>query len=250
MTSICVAAVAALIASCLSVASSATAADGPMLVTQAKALAGNVTPGDAAGFPVTISTPGSYVLAGNLQVPANVSGFVVTATEVSIDLNGFRINGNRGTGGIGIDGHQRNLTVRNGTIRNFTLDGVRSLGAMLIVEDMRIEENGRMGVYDQANGFARIVSSTIFGNSASGIQCGDSCHVEGNIVSSNGFRGVYLTGLGATVLGNTIFNNLHYGVYALDRPGFGNNTIISNGEFPHGGFFNQLLPNACWPDPC
>ena len=36
------------------------AVDGVILIDQNKALAGNVTPGDTPGFPVTISLPGSY----------------------------------------------------------------------------------------------------------------------------------------------------------------------------------------------
>jgi hypothetical protein len=41
---------------------------GPIDITQAKALNGSVAPGDTAGFPVTISVPGSYRLMGNLTV--------------------------------------------------------------------------------------------------------------------------------------------------------------------------------------
>lgn len=40
----------------------AQAADGQILISQAKALAGNVTHGDAPGFPVTLTQPGSYQL--------------------------------------------------------------------------------------------------------------------------------------------------------------------------------------------
>ena len=48
---------------------SALAIDGVILIDQNKALAGNVTPGDAPGFPVTITLPGSYRLSSNLIVP-------------------------------------------------------------------------------------------------------------------------------------------------------------------------------------
>src|SRR5262245_54867628 len=72
--------------------------DGEILLTQAKALAGNVTPGDAAGYPITISAAGSYKLAGNLDVPAGANGIVVTAAGVDIDLAGFRLFG--GANGI------------------------------------------------------------------------------------------------------------------------------------------------------
>jgi hypothetical protein len=39
---------------------SAAAVDGVIEINQAKALAGGVTPGDTAGFPVALSAPGSY----------------------------------------------------------------------------------------------------------------------------------------------------------------------------------------------
>ncbi len=42
--------------------SPAGAVDGVVLIDQNRALAGNVTPGDTPGFPVTISLSGSYRL--------------------------------------------------------------------------------------------------------------------------------------------------------------------------------------------
>src|SRR5438270_1570559 len=70
------------------------AVDGVVLIDQNRALAGNVTPGDAPGFPVTISVPGSYRLSGNLMVPdAHTSAISITADHVTIDLNGFSIIG-------------------------------------------------------------------------------------------------------------------------------------------------------------
>src|SRR5689334_9768577 len=70
------------------------AVDGVVLFNQASALAGNVTPGDAPGFPVTISVPGSYRLTGNIaltDLSANV--IEITADNVTIDLNGFSLIG-------------------------------------------------------------------------------------------------------------------------------------------------------------
>src|SRR6266567_2659981 len=72
----------------------AYAVDGVVLINQSSALAGNVTPGDAPGFPVTISVAGSYRLSGNLTVPdANTTAIEITADDVTIDLNGFSIIG-------------------------------------------------------------------------------------------------------------------------------------------------------------
>jgi hypothetical protein len=241
---------AALIACALLLAGPAAAVDGAIQITQAKALAGNVTPGDAAGFPVTITRPGSYVLAGNLQAPANRTGIVVSASEVSIDLNGFRINGGGGTAGRGIDSHQRGLTVRNGTIRGFKGDGIKTIGALMVVDNMRVEENGGTGVFDVTNGYARIVNSTIFGNTGAGVSCRNSCHVEDNLISANVREGVFINGKGGTILGNSIYANQLYGIWALDENGVGNNTVIDNSSGQIVGPALNLFPNACSPQAC
>ena len=84
----------ALVAACAIVSvTPASAADGQVVITQAKALAGDVTPGDAAGFPVTLSLPGSYVLASNLSPGKDLDGIVAAVQDISIDLNGFTLSG-------------------------------------------------------------------------------------------------------------------------------------------------------------
>src|SRR5882724_9755177 len=76
------------------ISSSLFAVDGVILIDQNRALAGNVTPGDAPGFPVTISQPGSYRLSGNITVPdVNTTAIQITAEYVTLDLNGFSIIG-------------------------------------------------------------------------------------------------------------------------------------------------------------
>jgi hypothetical protein len=233
-------------------AAPAIAIDGKVLITQAKALSGNVTTDDLAGFPVSLTKPGSYVLASNLTVPAGKTGIVVSATEVSIDLNGFRINGGGGAAGMGIDGHQRSLTVQNGTIRGFKSHGIRSIGALLTVDHMRIEENGGVGVIDEQNGYARIVNSVIILNGQQGIFCGVACHIEGNTTSANNLQGIFIQGKGATVLGNTIYKNGNIGL-AISIGGnaaFGNNTIVDNGAAQVTGSVIPLFPNACSPGAC
>jgi hypothetical protein len=70
----------------------ASAAPAQVVITQASALAGGVTPGDAPGFPVTLSATGSYVLGSNL-FPLSVSAIQITGSNVSLDLKGFTIDG-------------------------------------------------------------------------------------------------------------------------------------------------------------
>src|SRR5215469_10191566 len=73
---------------------SAYAVDGVILIDQAHALKGNVTPGDPPGFPVVLFESGSYRLSGNLTVPdKDTPAIFIAAPSVTIDLNGFSILG-------------------------------------------------------------------------------------------------------------------------------------------------------------
>ena len=187
----------AIFASCAVLAAApAKAVDGVVLITQARALAG-LMPGDAPGFPVTITQPGSYRLAGNLLVPADKEGIVVNPPYVSIDLNGFEMDGG-GVATIGVRGTDTGLEIRNGTIHGFKSAGIscerqtHTLCELLTVEDMRIADNAWKGV--AAGNWARIVDSTILRNGyqfrRAGLACGDFCRIEGSTISHNGGEGV------------------------------------------------------------
>lgn len=113
-----------------------TTADATVLIDQAKALAGNVTAGDAAGFPITISRPGSYKLMGPLTVPAGVHGIEITSSDVTVDLNGFTVSGPLNCAGshpnvscgatvvaagvAALNSSHERVTVRNGGVRGFS----------------------------------------------------------------------------------------------------------------------------------
>jgi hypothetical protein len=102
--------------------SPAFAVDGVILIDQNKALAGNVSPGDAPGFPVSIRRPGSYRLAGNLTVPSGLNGIEITESNVTVDLNGFSLLGTPQNGAAIIFTGvvpAKGLAIRNGVISGF-----------------------------------------------------------------------------------------------------------------------------------
>ena len=72
----------------------AHAVDGVIEINHISALAGNVTPGDTAGYPVTISEPGSYRLTGISSPQTDLNNVIeIDANSVTLDLNGFSILG-------------------------------------------------------------------------------------------------------------------------------------------------------------
>jgi hypothetical protein len=62
-----------------------------IIITQAKALSENVTPGDTAGFPVTLSRSGAYVFGSSLTVPADKDCIQANAHNIDMDMNGFTL---------------------------------------------------------------------------------------------------------------------------------------------------------------
>lgn len=134
----------------------AHAVDGQVLIDQNKVLAGAVTPGDAPGFPITITRSGSYKLSSNLIVPdANTTAIEIAASHVTIDLNGFAILGPTdcsgglnpcaGAGsGVGITntGLQFNIAVRNGTVQGMGGGGIHLSGDSHVVAHMNVRSNG------------------------------------------------------------------------------------------------------------
>jgi hypothetical protein len=234
------------------------AADGAVLIDQNRAVAGNITPGDDPGFPVTISQPGSYRLAGNLTVPdADTSAIVITADGVTLDLNGFSIAGplvctagptvtclSAGKG-IGIEGSHilaatRGVRVFNGSVRGMGSMGILLGGIGSSVSQIRVDQNGGGGisvygnVSDSAatlNGSFGIIGlnvrdSSAVQNAGDGILVDTGGVATGNVSSSNGGLGMAV--MNGVATGNTIFGNRLFGIQANCPSALIGNTVLAN----------------------
>ena len=213
------------------------------------AMNGNVTPGDLAGFPVTITRPGTYQLEGNLDLrkqlnPQNVNAIQVTADDVTIDLGGFEIIGPvtcsgrplvctpAGGTGDGISSSNRNVTVMDGTIRGMGDDGV-VLNDNAIVKSLRVLNNGGDGI--AADDASIVENCTASSNGDQGIQVGQGGIVRGNTVSDNHQQGI-LANQGSLVTGNAVFRDDDDGIQ-ISGAGTVTNNTVSN----HMGHFGLLL---------
>jgi hypothetical protein len=210
------------------------AVDGVVLINQSSALAGNVTPGDTPGFPVTISVSGSYRLSGNLTVPdANTDAIDIDVDNVTIDLNGFSIIGPtvcsggppvascspNGTG-LGISSLNGGISVSNGTIRG--------MGAGIAINSYnnRIVNVATLGNSDTGIFVRGIVSScTASNNGGIGILTFGSKIVD-NVTAFNHLDGIQSQGPGL-VSGNLTFQNGNAGIHASACPSF----IVMNAAF-------------------
>jgi hypothetical protein len=180
------------------------AADGVVEMNQACIAAGCFA-GDDPGFPIEIRNEGSYILTGNLQVAdPDTTAVVVFASNVSIDLNGFTIQGvtectgepavcsNTGTGrGISADvaSLPRGLTVSNGHIVGMGSIGILGIGSANF-SDLHVSQCGAIGIFSAADSHFTRVNATF--NGADGIQAQFNITISDTRAAHNGGTGIYV----------------------------------------------------------
>ncbi len=204
------------------------AVDGVLEINQTCAVQTGCFSGDDPGFPVTIVTPGSYRLTGNLTVPdENTGAIVVQASRSTVDLGGFGILGPNncsanppnfnvctanGTG-IGIDASAAALVeVRNGSVAGMGFHGV-DLFSLGVASGLRVADNGGDGIRVGLSG--RADGNLVLENFAFGISVGTAGRAAHNVGFRNGDAGISTAG-GATVLRNTMSEN-RFGIIAMQQ---------------------------------
>jgi hypothetical protein len=226
----------------------ASSAFAQQTIDHNKALAGNVTPGDTPGYPITLSQPGHYKLMSNLVVPAETGGIVITAPNVTLDLNGFTISGpvtcsqnktNRQVtcsqeassqeahAGICVQGSNTFGTkIRNGTVRGF-----RGIGLLLsdgdTVQNLRVTQNAHIGVTSKQDSEAglSIADSMIDLNGSIGVVALIGL-LERSRVASNGDNGIQ-GGTQFIVHDSLVRSNSGWGLYGV--------TVRGTATFANGG---------------
>lgn len=256
----------------------ALATNGVIEINQAKALAGGVTPGDTAGFPVTLSGNGSFILTSDLNLnvatsPPDTNGIEVVGESITIDLNGFTIFGpaqcspphpitctSTGLGiGIEVPFGFTNLAVRNGTIRGLGKHGIHQENGQGVYEDLAVFSNGGCGLLVQSSAIRRVkarlnglrgidvLESTVSGSTATlnkldGIR-GTFATIESCQSTNNGGSG--FAGASSTLQGN--YANLNQGsAFSTSGSSWSGNTLFGCGGPCQAGSGNlQLAPNNC-----
>lgn len=119
-------------------------------------------------LPYNITTPGSYYVTTNL---AGSSGIAISSGNVTVDLNGFTLQGMPGsTYGVYTLGNVTNLAVRNGIITGWGYNAMdaSSFGSVYnaVFEHLTVSTNGDYGIVTRGGGVIRDCFS--FGNAFGG----------------------------------------------------------------------------------
>lgn len=181
----------------------ALSAEGAVEINQARAEAGGVTPADLPGFPVTLATPGSYVLTGELAAPGDATAIEVLADDVSLDLGGFSVRGGRpctgappslvcpGGAGHGVIGATVSTRVANGVVTGFANGGIQ-LGESASVSGVVARRNGVVGI--AVGERSRIARCQATRNGGPGFSTGDLALVNESSSAGNTNEGAVFGG--------------------------------------------------------
>lgn len=236
-------------------AAPAFASDGVSEINQACAVQTGCFAGDSAGFPVTITTPGSFRLTSNLDLravsgAANIDAIAVNVGSVSVDLGGFAIlgatvcNGTPPGGdlncaptgsGRGVSAAaQSKVSVTNGIVNGVGSTGV-ACGKGCLVTNLQVENCGLSGIV--ASNGSVIRGNTLQRNGASGITFATlgGLIIQGNTTIENGGDGI-LSGGGDLIEGNIARNNRDDGIFVNGGAMASGNSSVANGGDGFEGF--------------
>lgn len=220
----------ALAALAFGLAASAQAADGRREISQACVETGCFAD-DAPGFPVQVTSAGSYLLTSNLTVSTANTTAITLAVGASLDLGGFTISG---------------PTTCSGTPASCTGTGSGSgvsAAGQTSIRNGRIQGMGSSGINGSEN--VRIADVTIVGNGGNGISGSGGFLIERCLIDSNGFDGINLNAgqVGATVIqGNGVSRNAQVGIRA-PLAVVKDNGVKQNGSFGFSGTSAALSGN-------
>jgi hypothetical protein len=185
------------------VASGAQAIDGVREINQACAVGPGCFAGDGAGFPVDVTTPGSYRLTGNLILPnQNTDGISIQAAGVHVDLNGFSIRGTNtyagptaactaAGSGSGISAGPDDVTVSNGHVVGMGTTGIVLFGGNARVDRVTAEQNCGDGI--RVGSHALVTNSMMRRNFLNGISAAGGSLVRRCVADVNGATGITST---------------------------------------------------------
>lgn len=220
-----------LLASLLLAPATGLATDGALEVNAIAVSAGGLTPGDAPGFPATLSLPGRYVLTSDLVVPTSADTAVeILADGVTLDLNGFTLSGPALCSGDPVSCSPAGIGV-----------GVESVGSDSVVLDGTVTGMGDAGL--RLGPLARVAQVATWLNAGNGIEAGPGSEIRESRAERNGGVGI-VAGDGSLVIDNVVRGNLGLGLQLGTDGGYLHNVFSGNAPPAISGG-GELGANAC-----
>lgn len=172
------------------------------------------TPGDANSV-FRISQPGSYYLTANVLGQAGKNGIEIAADNVTLDLNGFTLDGQNLAGalsGVTVEGLVLLNVVKNGLVVRWPGSGINLDGAAADpgkrIENIIARGNGSNGI--NGGDSCTIVDCVAIGNTGTGIIASTASTIRSCVARENGAAGIVINASG-TIISSTARLNVGNG---------------------------------------
>ena len=163
-----------------------------------------------SSLPFTISNSGSYYLTTNLTGVSGQHGIIISNNDVTLDLNGFALQGVPGSiFGIYTPVSVTNLVLRNGKVRGWGSVGVAAGNVNGEFSELQVSQNGNAGLSCgtasllnrclaftnggsgiSASDNSRVVDCLAYRNTGIGFSLGNACSIRGCAAELNGGNGI------------------------------------------------------------
>ncbi len=195
-------------------------------------------------LPFDIVKTGYYQLTQNLMSAPGVEGIGVFASDVVLDLNGYRMSGNSFSGTTAIHVYVGDrLTVLNGQIVTWNGNGIEGVTEDTIVVGVEILSNAKHGL-KLGNGV--VVQDCKVNNNQLGGIIGSKLLISGTEVSGNNGHGIEGERDGLVVSQCDVSANTAFGIVADEpnpaKPG-GNRCVIEDSQINDNAFGGMRLPS-------
>lgn len=226
----------------------ASAAGGALEINQDCAAVGCFT-GDSAGFPVTITQPGSYVLTSDISVTTAHDAIDIQASPVDLDLNGHTLDGGGSCTGtpvssctsasddgifLNVSSASGHIRIHNGTVHGFGNSGIEGgeAGDGVVFENLTIAENAAngIGLSNTSHGsIAQFRNVNFVRNFPNGLFNFIKVNVENSVFSGNHSYGVS-DSIGSTIANTRFVQNGNVGLLSV---GPSNSVALDHNVFDH-----------------
>lgn len=209
-------------------------------------------------IPYNIAVSGSYYLSDNLFGTAGQTGITVSASDVTIDLDGFTLAGGPGSvNGIALTAGTKVVNIRNGTVRGWGSGGIVAGSAGdSVFESLALINNEQHGIIvggDTPDASNNIVRRCAVSSNGVGLQVGGTALVEECTARDNS-EGFVITGSGVTLRNSSASANLLTGAtvsgtqHRIEGNNFIGNNISNDGTVGAGlhvsGTNNVIVSNS------
>ncbi len=210
-------------------------------------------------IPYTINTPGMYHLTGNLIETTNSDIIVISSDNVTLDLNGFMIQGTGSRSGIEITDLNSNIEIRNGVITgtSYAINSasgssnikVHNIRATNNIKGIQLWSKQNVVINSIATGnsigiiahYSTLKNNIASNNSGIGISASNSIIIN-NTASNNGANGFNNVDH-STVIGNIASNNEKMGILG-HKSVIQSNTVSRNGTYGIFGISSNIIDNS------